>query len=99
MFPTIQLTSAGLDPSSTYSFMVDFNCVDKKRYRYSFHQSKWIVAGPGDAELPCRIHVHADSPAIGAHWMRQIVAFDKIKLTNNQLDDNGHVIFGDLSFS
>uniref|UniRef100_A0AC34Q5M6 T-box domain-containing protein n=1 Tax=Panagrolaimus sp. JU765 TaxID=591449 RepID=A0AC34Q5M6_9BILA len=96
MFPTIQLTSAGLDPSSTYSFMVDFNCVDKKRYRYSFHQSKWIVAGPGDAELPCRIHVHADSPAIGAHWMRQIVAFDKIKLTNNQLDDNGHIIVNSM---
>lgn len=91
MFPTLQVTATGLDPSATYSFMVDFSCLDKKRYRYSFHQSKWIIAGPGDAELPCRVHVHNDSPALGSHWMKQVIAFDKIKLTNNQLDENGHV--------
>ena len=28
--------------------MVDLTCIDNKRYRYAFHQSKWIVAGPGD---------------------------------------------------
>ena len=27
----------------------------------------------------------------GAQWMKQVVSFDKLKLTNNQLDDNGHV--------
>lgn len=91
MFPTIQISVTGLNSAFMYSFMVDFSCIDKKRYRYSFHQSKWIIAGPGDAELPCRVHVHADSPARGSHWMRQIIAFDKIKLTNNQLDENGHV--------
>ena len=41
--------------------------------------------------LYCRIHVHPDSPAVGAHWMKQVVSFDKLKLTNHQLDDNGHV--------
>lgn len=39
-----------------------------------------------------RIHVHPDSPARGAQWMKQVVSFDKLKLTNHQLDDNGHVI-------
>lgn len=39
----------------------------------------------------CRIHVHPDSPAKGAQWMKQVVSFDKLKLTNHQLDDNGHV--------
>jgi len=35
-----------------------------------------------------------ESPASGAHWERQaVVTFDKIKLTNNPLDQNGHVIF------
>ena len=38
-----------------------------------------------------RIHVHPDSPAKGAQWMKQVVSFDKLKLTNHQLDDNGHV--------
>jgi T-box len=40
-----------------------------------------------------RIHLHPDSPARGAQWMKQVVSFDKLKLTNHQLDDNGHVIF------
>lgn len=91
MFPTLQITVKGLLPTASYSFMVDFACIDNKRYRYSFHQSKWMVAGPGDAELPSRLHVHGDSPAPGDHWMKQVIAFDKIKLTNNQLDQNGHV--------
>lgn len=49
------------------------------------------MAGKADAAMPPRIHVHPDSPAKGAHWMKQIVSFDKLKLTNNLLDDNGHV--------
>ena len=28
--------------------------------------------------------------------MKQIVSFDKIKLTNNQLDDNGHIILNSM---
>lgn len=53
--------------------------------------SCWVVAGKADAISPPRIHVHPDSPAAGANWMKQIVSFDKLKLTNNQLDENGHV--------
>ncbi|VDM46458.1 unnamed protein product [Toxocara canis] len=96
MFPTIQISVNGLDPLERYSMMVDVTCIDNKRYRYAFHQSKWIVAGPGEAELPSRVHVHSDSPALGAHWMRQTVSFDKIKLTNNQLDQNGHIIVNSM---
>lgn len=28
--------------------------------------------------------------------MKQIVSFDKIKLTNNQVDDNGHIILNSM---
>jgi hypothetical protein len=31
------------------------------------------------------------STALGATWMKQTISFDKLKLTNNQLDDHGHV--------
>lgn len=50
-----------------------------------------MVAGKADPISPPRIHVHPDSPAPGSTWMKQIVSFDKLKLTNNQLDENGHV--------
>ena len=59
--------------------------------RYAFHTSSWVVAGKADPNSPPRIHVHPDSPAKGAQWMKQVVSFDKLKLTNNQLDENGHV--------
>ena len=91
MFPTFQVRLYGLDPMSDYMLMMDFVPCDDKRYRYSFHSSSWVVAGKADPHMPGRIHVHPDSPAKGAQWMKQIVSFDKLKLTNNLLDDNGHV--------
>ena len=49
------------------------------------------MAGKADPATPGHVHFHPDSPAKGAQWMRQIVSFDKLKLTNNLLDENGHV--------
>jgi hypothetical protein len=54
-------------------------------------RSSWVVAGKADPISPPRIHVHPDSPAPGTSWMKQTISFDKLKLTNNQLDDHGHV--------
>lgn len=96
MFPTFQCRVFGLDPSTDYLLVMDFVPCDDKRYRYAFHNSAWVVAGRADPVSPPRIHVHPDSPASGAHWMKQPVSFDKLKLTNNQLDDNGHIILNSM---
>ena len=94
-----------MDPMEDYMLVMDFVPSDDKRYRwaignivvvninprYAFHTSNWVVAGKADPNSPPRIHVHPDSPAKGAQWMKQVVSFDKLKLPNNQLDDNGHV--------
>ncbi|XP_076675586.1 T-box transcription factor TBX5-A [Andrena cerasifolii] len=96
MFPTFQCRFFGLDPSTDYLLVMDFVPCDDKRYRYAFHSSAWVVAGRADPVSPPRIHVHPDSPASGAHWMKQPVSFDKLKLTNNQLDDNGHIILNSM---
>ncbi len=53
--------------------------------------SSWVVAGKADPHCPGRFHVHPDSPQIGSAWMKNIVSFDKLKLTNNLLDENGYV--------
>lgn len=58
---------------------------------FTSNSSSWVVAGKADPISPPRIHVHPDSPAPGNTWMKQIISFDKLKLTNNQLDENGHV--------
>ncbi|XP_055328113.1 T-box transcription factor TBX10-like [Paramacrobiotus metropolitanus] len=96
MFPTFQVKLFGMDPSADYMLMMDFVPVDDKRWRYAFGSSSWVVAGKADANMPPRIHVHPDSPAKGVHWTKQVVSFDKLKLTNNQLDDNGHIILNSM---
>lgn len=53
-----------------------------------------MVAGKAEPAMPGRLYVHPDSPATGAHWMRQLVSFQKLKLTNNHLDPFGHVSRG-----
>ncbi|XP_013413512.1 T-box transcription factor TBX1-like [Lingula anatina] len=96
MFPTFQVRLFGLDPMSDYMLVMDFIPCDDKRYRYSFHTSSWVVASKADPHMPGRIHVHPDSPAKGAQWMKQVVSFDKLKLTNNLMDENGHIILNSM---
>ncbi|KAM6115111.1 T-box transcription factor TBX10 [Pterocles gutturalis] len=96
MFPTFQVKLSGLDPLADYVLLMDFVPLDDKRYRYAFHSSSWLAAGRADPAAPGRVHFHPDSPAKGEQWMRQIVSFDKLKLTNNLLDDNGHIILNSM---
>uniref|UniRef100_A0A8V5G1M6 Uncharacterized protein n=1 Tax=Melopsittacus undulatus TaxID=13146 RepID=A0A8V5G1M6_MELUD len=96
MFPTFQVKLSGLDPLSDYVLLMDFIPLDDKRYRYAFHSSSWLAAGRAEPAAPGRVHFHPDSPAKGSQWMRQIVSFDKLKLTNNVLDDNGHIILSSM---
>uniref|UniRef100_A0A8C1YHV7 T-box domain-containing protein n=1 Tax=Cyprinus carpio TaxID=7962 RepID=A0A8C1YHV7_CYPCA len=96
MFPTFQVHISGMDPAAEYVLLLDFIPVDDKRYRYAFHSSSWMVAGRGDIAAPGRVHFHPDSPARGAQWVKQTVSFDRLKLTNNLLDDNGHMILNSM---
>uniref|UniRef100_H3B899 T-box transcription factor 18 n=1 Tax=Latimeria chalumnae TaxID=7897 RepID=H3B899_LATCH len=92
MFPAMRVKIAGLDPHQQYYIAMDIVPVDNKRYRYVYHSSKWMVAGNADSPVPPRVYIHPDSPASGETWMRQVISFDKLKLTNNELDDQGHII-------
>ena len=38
------------------------------------------------------MYIHPDSPATGAHWMKHDISFHKVKLTNNNMDQAGHII-------
>uniref|UniRef100_A0A3Q2YK94 T-box transcription factor 22 n=1 Tax=Hippocampus comes TaxID=109280 RepID=A0A3Q2YK94_HIPCM len=63
------------------------------RPRYVYHSSQWMVAGNTDHScISPRLYVHADSPCAGETWMRQVISFDRVKLTNNEMDDKGHII-------
>ncbi|XP_059372813.1 T-box transcription factor TBX22 isoform X1 [Carassius carassius] len=93
MFPSLRVKVHNLDPHQQYSIAMDITPVDSKRYRYVYHSSQWMVAGNTDHScVPPRLYVHPDSPSSGHSWMRQIISFDRVKLTNNEMDDKGHII-------
>lgn len=89
MFPPFKVRVSGLDESAKYILLMDIVAVDG--YRYKFHNSRWMVAGKADPEMPKRMYIHPDSPSKGEQWMSKPVAFHKLKLTNNILDKHGFV--------
>ncbi|XP_046877030.1 T-box transcription factor TBX22 [Hypomesus transpacificus] len=93
MFPSVRVKVRNLDPCQQYYIAMDIMPVDSKRYRYVYHSSQWMVAGNTDHScIAPRLYVHPDSPCAGETWMRQIISFDRVKLTNNEMDDKGHII-------
>ncbi|XP_016020384.2 T-box transcription factor TBX22 [Rousettus aegyptiacus] len=93
MFPSVRVKVKGLDPGKQYHVAIDVVPVDSKRYRYVYHSSQWMVAGNTDHScITPRFYVHPDSPCSGETWMRQIISFDRVKLTNNEMDDKGQII-------
>ncbi|NXJ82587.1 TBX5 factor, partial [Trogon melanurus] len=92
MFPSYKVKVTGLNPKTKYILLMDIVPADD--HRYKFADNKWSVTGKAEPAMPGRLYVHPDSPATGAHWMRQLVSFQKLKLTNNHLDPFGHVSKG-----
>ncbi|XP_038132127.1 T-box transcription factor TBX22 [Cyprinodon tularosa] len=93
MFPSVRVKVRNLEPCQQYYVAMDVMPVDSKRYRYVYHSSQWMVAGNTDHScISPRLYVHPDSPSSGETWMRQVISFDRVKLTNNEMDDKGHII-------
>jgi T-box protein 20 len=49
------------------------------------------VAGKADPPPPNRLYPHPDAPYTGEQLRKQVVSFEKVKLTNNEMDKNGQV--------
>ena len=91
MFPTLRISFTGVDPLKRYIVLMDIVPVDNKRYRYAYHRSSWLVAGKADPPSPNRLCIHPDAPYTGDQLRKQVVSFEKVKLTNNEMDKQGHV--------
>ena len=50
------------------------------------------MAGKADPPPPHRLYAHPDAPYSGDQLRKQVVSFEKVKLTNNEMDKNGQVI-------
>ena len=92
MFPTVRCSFTNLKSDQKYWVLIDIIPCDNKRYRYAYHRSSWLVAGKADPPPPHRLYAHPDAPYSGDQLRKQVVSFEKVKLTNNEMDKNGQVI-------
>nr|XP_033472221.1 T-box transcription factor TBX19-like [Epinephelus lanceolatus] len=97
MFPVLKVSVSGLDPSSMYSFLLDFVPADGCRWK--FVNGEWVAAGRAEGRSEGRghggIYIHPDSPNFGAHWMKAAVTFNKVKLTN-KVNGGGQIMLNSL---
>ncbi|XP_012279138.1 T-box transcription factor TBX20 [Orussus abietinus] len=96
MFPTCRVSFSNLKSGGRYSVLMDIVPVDDKRYRYTYHRSCWSVAGKADPPAPARLYVHPDSPFTSEQLLKQVVSFEKVKLTNNDMDRHGHLVLNSM---
>ena len=98
MFPTVRCSFAGLDnePGTKYLVLLDIVPCDNKRYRYAYHRSAWLVAGKADPPPPHRLHPHPDGPFTAEQLRKQVIGFEKVKITNNESDNSGQLILNSM---
>ncbi|CAF0738147.1 unnamed protein product [Didymodactylos carnosus] len=89
MFPIFKVIVTGLDTNSKYIMFMDVVPVDNNRYKY--HNSQWMITGAAEPHMPGRLYPHPENPSTGSQWMKQPITFNKLKLTNNTMDQQGHV--------
>jgi len=91
MFPSMRVSLSGLEEEASYCVLLEMVPIGDCRYKFS--GSQWVPAGGAEPQSPQRMYLHPESPATGKHWQSQALLFSKVKLTNNTLDNNGHVSF------
>ncbi|PIO64077.1 T-box, partial [Teladorsagia circumcincta] len=92
IFPKIEYKLHGMDPDESYAIMLRIERVDDMRYKFS--AGDWSTNGKGEARTPPRSIPHHDGAVdTGRAWMSKLVSFDRVKVTNNQQDnDPFHVV-------
>ncbi|XP_054827941.1 MAX gene-associated protein-like isoform X2 [Eublepharis macularius] len=90
MFPYCRYWITGLEPNLKYILVMDISPVDNFRYKWNGYS--WEPSGKAEPHVLGRVFIHPESPSTGRYWMLQPVSFYKLKLTNNTLDQEGHII-------
>ena len=85
MFPLLQISLSGLEPSSSYAIFLQFQLAHPHRWR--FLNGEWQGAGSGCMGEPPEegcVYIHHSSPLTGAQWMKEKITFSKLKLSNKE---------------
>ncbi|XP_072284790.1 MAX gene-associated protein isoform X3 [Pyxicephalus adspersus] len=90
MFPYCRYWVTGMDPFQKYILAMDITPLDTHKYKWN--GKWWEPGGKAEPHVLGRVFIHPESPSTGQYWMHQPVSFYKLKLTNNILDQEGHII-------
>lgn len=91
MFPLIRCQIDGLEPRAMYTIVLEF--VQLGTHRWKYLNGNWVAGGksePPPQNLQT-FYIHPDSPNFGAHWIKEVVSFTKVKLTNKPTTQSGQV--------
>lgn len=94
MFPILQYEIRGLEPDQKYNVFIDIVLCDPNHWK--FQGGKWVQAGLAQSQPSEQVYMHPDSPSTGSHWMKNEINFNKLKLTNNKSNSNGHIILNSM---
>lgn len=104
MFPPLRVTfnlrdqqPGELNPRDKYQVLMDITPYNNKRYRYAYHKSSWQQAGKADTPAETRLFLHPDGPFTLDQLKRQVISFEKVKLTNNDANKHGFVSMNAIS--
>ncbi|XP_053139957.1 MAX gene-associated protein-like isoform X2 [Hemicordylus capensis] len=90
MFPYCRYWITGLESNLRYILIMDISPVDNFRYKWNGHS--WEPNGKAEPHGLGQVFIHPESPSTGHNWMHQPVSFYKLKLTDNTVDQEGHII-------
>ncbi|GMT16703.1 hypothetical protein PFISCL1PPCAC_8000, partial [Pristionchus fissidentatus] len=96
MFPTVKVSVATNDIHGLFYVFLDVVPVDQKRYRYIYNKSSWLTAGKAEPSPPARLYLHPDSPFTYDQLQKQVISFEKAKLTNNDVEKTNHLILNSM---
>ncbi|KAG0214105.1 T-box transcription factor tbx21 [Mortierella sp. GBA30] len=93
LFPCLRFKAVGLNPAATYTIYLDFELLDKRRFR--FEEGHWKATEKHSrlehdstrkitSALSKESYTHPDMRQTGDHWMNGIISFDKAKLSNSR---------------
>nr|XP_047135372.1 T-box protein VegT-B-like [Hydra vulgaris] len=94
MFPSPEITLSGLDPNTLYYVAMDFTAADNAKYKWS--KENWVLQGERDTHWSSNRFVHPESPLLGSQWMKKIINFKTIKLTNSTSNSFGNIVLSSM---
>ncbi|PIC48069.1 hypothetical protein B9Z55_007185 [Caenorhabditis nigoni] len=90
MFPILEYSVDGLDPTATYEIYLHMERMDEYKYRYV--NNEWDSYARGDKITPIQKIKHKSGGQTGRLWMDGPISFEQIRLTNNpDLDKKDHI--------